>query len=153
MTIPVYAAPQHRHLCARAAVMLLRIREEGYPAAIEANKITPADADRGLRLARCIVDQWRWITDPARPTCPAWAEKTDLFGAYSFEMEAELVRAAERQRAIAKRKPTDEGAVRLADLYEALAWLQRTRHGVAWIVLRVDVERSARAVEQARAAA
>lgn len=153
MTPPVYTSPQHRHLCLRAAVMLLRIREEGYPAAIEANKITEADAERGLRLARCIVDQWRWIMDPAQPPCPAWDEKTDLFGAYSFEMEAELVRAAERQRAIAKRKPTDEGAVQLADLYEALAWLQRTRHGVAWIVLRVDVERSARAVDQARAAA
>lgn len=152
MTAPIYSAPQHRHLCARAAVMLLRIREEGYPAAIEANKITPADAERGLRLARCIVDQWRWITDPARPPCPAWDEKTDLFGAYSFEMEAELARAAERQRAIAKRKPTDEGAAQLADLYEALAWLQRTRHGVAWIVLRVDVERSATAATLTRAA-
>lgn len=149
---PAYAAPRHRHLCARAAVMLLRIREEGYPAAIEANKISAADAERGLRLARCIVDQWRWIMDPAQPPCPAWDEKTDLFGAYSFEMEAELVRAAERQRAIAKRKPTDEGAVQLADLYEALAWLQRTRYGVAWIVLRVDVERSAAATSMARAA-
>ncbi|GEM72049.1 hypothetical protein SAQ01S_18150 [Sphingomonas aquatilis NBRC 16722] len=153
MTLPVYAAPQHRHLCGRAAVALLRGREEGYPAAIRANKITPADAERGLRLARCIVDQWRWITDHARPPCPAWDENTDLFGAYSFEMEAELVRAAERQRMIAKRKPADEGAAQLADLYEALAWLQRTRHGVAWIVLRVDVERSAGAVHEARAAA
>ena len=68
-------------------------------------------------------------------------------------MEAELTRAAERQQAIAKRKPVDEGAVQLADLYEALAWLQRTRNGVAWIVLRVDVERSARDPGQARAAA
>ena len=153
MKTPVYTAPQHRHLCARAAVMLLRIREQGYPAAIVANKITPADAERGLRLARCIVDQWRWIVDPAQPPCPVWDEKTDLFGAYSFEMEAELARAAVRQRMIAMRKPVDEGAVQLADLYEALTWLQRTRHGVAWIVLRVDVERSARAVHEARAAA
>lgn len=153
MSLPVYTAPQHRHLCARAAQMLLRIREEGYPAAIEAKKITAADAERGLRLARCIVDQWRWIMDPAQPPCPTWDEKTDLFGAYSFELEAELVRAAERQRVIAKRKPVDEAAVQLADLYEALAWLQRTRHGVAWIVLRVDVERSARAFHEARAAA
>ena len=152
MTDPVYAAPQHRHLCARAAMMLLRVREEGYPAAIEANKITPADADRGLRLARCIVDQWRWIVDPAQPPCPVWGEKTDLFGAYSFEMEAELARAAVRQRMIAMRKPADEGAAQLADLYEALAWLQRTRHGVAWIVLRVDVERSAAAATLKRAA-
>ncbi len=153
MTPPIYAAPQHRHLCARAAQMLLRIREEGYPAAIEAKKITPADAERGLRLARCIVDQWRWIMDPAQPPCPAWDEKTDLFGAYSFELEAELSRAAVRQRAIAKRKPVNDAAVQLADLYEALAWLQRTRHGVAWIVMRVDVERSAAAAKSlARAA-
>ena len=133
-------------------MVLLRTREEGYPAAIKANKMTATDAERGLRLAQCIVDQWRWIMDPARPPCPAWDEKTDLFGAYSFEMEEDLRRAAERQRAIASRKPGDAAAVELADLYAALAWLQRTRHGVAWIVLRVDVERSASVVTLTRAA-
>ena len=143
MVAPKFAERHYRRLCAQAAVVLLRTREEGYPAAIKANKMTATDAERGLRLAQCIVDQWRWIMDPARPPCPPWDEKTDLFGAHSFEMEAELARAAERQRTIAKRKPADEAAAQLADLYEALAWLQRTRHGVAWIVMRVDVERSA----------
>lgn len=152
MSASRFAEPQYRHMCARGAVALLRGREQGYPAAVEANKLTAADAERGIRLARCVVEQWRWIMDAARPPCPAWHEKTDLFGAYSFEMEADLRRAAVRQRAIAIRKPDDAAAAELADLYDALAWLQRTRHGVAWIVLRVDVERSAAARALARVA-
>lgn len=150
--MPTFAAPQHRHLCARAAVTLLRGRERGYPVAVDAKKLTPADAERGIHVARCIVEQWRWIMDTARPPCPAWDEKADLFGVYSFEMEADLRRAAVRQHAIASRKPGDAAAAELADLYDALAWLQRTRHGVAWIVLRVDVERSASVVTLTRAA-
>jgi hypothetical protein len=45
-------------------------REEGYPAAIQAKKITAEDAERGIHLARCIVEQWRWIIDKALPPCP-----------------------------------------------------------------------------------
>ena len=143
MTPPALATPQHRHLCARAALTLLRTREEAYPAAIEAGKITPADAERGIHVARCIVEQWRWVVDRAQPPCPEFDEHADRFGAFNFELAAELIRAAERQRAIATRKPTDAGAAQLADLYEALAWHQRTNAGAAWIVHIVDVERSA----------
>ena len=143
MTAPALTAAQHRHLCARAALTLLRTREDAYPAAIEAKKITATDAERGLHLARCIVEQWRWVLDKGRAPSPEFDERTDRFGAFNFEMAAELTRAAERQRAIAKRKPADEGAGQLADLYEALAWHQRTHAGAAWIVHIVDVERSA----------
>lgn len=152
MRMPALAEPRHRHLCARAAQMLLRIREEGYPAAVEAGRMTQAEADRGIHLARCLVAQWRWIMDRARPACPPWDERGDLFGAYSFEMEADLVRAVQVQRARAAKRPADEAAAELTELFEALAWLQRTRHGVAWIVLRVDVERSATAGTLPRAA-
>ncbi|USU06318.1 hypothetical protein NF699_06555 [Sphingomonadaceae bacterium OTU29LAMAA1] len=152
MVAPQYAAPQHRHLCARAAVTLLRTREEGYPARIEAQKITADDAERGIHLARCIVEQWRWIMDKARPPCPEFNERTDRFGAYNFELAAEITRAAERQLAIAKRKPADEAAAQLADLFGALAWHQRTHAGAAWIVHIVDVERSAAGKALARAA-
>jgi hypothetical protein len=152
MTAPAFTAPQHRHLCARAAANLLRTREEAYPAAIEAGKITPADAERGTHLARCIVEQWRWVMDKARPACPEFDEHADRFGALNFELAAELTRAAERQRAIATRKPADAGAAQLADLYEALAWHQRTHAGAAWIVHIVDVERSAAGKALARAA-
>ncbi|WP_230781540.1 hypothetical protein [Sphingomonas sp. Leaf37] len=152
MIASALTAPQHRHLCARAAINLLRTREAAYPAAIEAGKITPADADRGLHLTRCIVEQWRWIMDKAWPPCPQFDECTDRFGAYNFELAAEITRAAERQRAIAKRKPADEAAAQLADLFEALAWHQRTHAGAAWIVHIVDVERSAACKALARAA-
>ena len=152
MTPPGLSAPQHRHLCARAALTLLRTREAAYSALIEAGKITPADAERGLHLARCIVAQWRWIMDKARPPCPEFDERTDRFGAPNFELAAELTRAAERQRAIAKRKPADASAAQLAALYEALAWHQRTHTGAAWIVHIVDVERSAATKALARAA-
>lgn len=149
---PALAAPQHRHLCARAALTLLRTREQSYPAAVEAGKITAVDAERGIHLARCIVAQWRWVLDKAKPPCPEFDERTDLFGAFNFELAAELVRAAERQRSIALRKPANAGAAELADLYEALAWHQRTHAGAAWIVHIVDVERSAAAKALARAA-
>ncbi|MCU6454326.1 hypothetical protein LPN01_09565 [Sphingomonas sp. A2-49] len=152
MNAPPYAAPQHRHLCARAAVTLLRAREDAYPAAITAGKITAEDADRGLHLARCIAEQWRWVFDKGQPACPAFDERTDRFGAFNFEMAAELGRAADRQRVIAARKPSDAGAEELAELYGALAWHQRTHAGAAWIVHIVDVERSAAAKALARAA-
>lgn len=152
MTVPPYTTPQHRHLCARAAVMLLRAREEAYPAAIAAKRITSADADRGIHLARCLVEQWRWIIDQARPPCPAFDERTDRFGAFNFELSADLDRAADRQRLIAKRSPTDEDAAQLAELYAALAWLQRTHAGAAWIVHIVDVERLVRVTKRAEAA-
>lgn len=152
MTGPVLTAPQHRHLCGRAALTLLRTREEGYPAAIEAKKITIDDAERGLRLAQCIVEQWRWVLDKAQPPCPAFDERTDRFGALNFELAAEMARSAERQRAIAKRKPADAAAAQLADLYEALAWHQRTHAGAAWIVHIVDVERSVGPASMAKAA-
>jgi hypothetical protein len=150
VTSPAFTAPQHRHLCGRAAITLLRTREEGYPAAIQAKKITADDAERSIHLARCIVGQWRWIMDKARPPCPEFDESTDRFGAYNFELAAEITRAAERQRAIANRKPTDEAAAQLADLYEALASHQRTHAGAAWIVHIVDVERSSTAPAQAQ---
>lgn len=151
MTAPALTAPQHRRQCARAALALLRTREQGYPAAVEAGKITAAEADRGIHLARCIVEQWRWVIHKAQPPCPEFDERTDLFGAFNFELAAELDRAAERQRSIATRKPADAGAAELADLYEALAWHQRTHAGAAWIVHIVDVERSvaAKALERA----
>lgn len=152
MTAPSFTAPQHRRLCARAALTLLRTREQAYPAAVEAGKITAADADHGIHLARCIVEQWRWVVDKARPACPEFDERTDRFGAFNFELAAELERAAERQRSIATRKPADAGAAELADLYEALAWHQRTHAGAAWIVHIVDVERSARPIDTAKAA-
>lgn len=152
MNAPTFTAPQHRPLCARAALTLLGTREEGYPAAIQAKKITADDAERGIHLARCIVAQWRWILDKAKPPCPEFDERTDLFGAFNFQLAAEISRAAERQRAIATRKPADEAAAQLADLYEALAWHQRTHAGAAWIVHIVDVERSARAGQMEKAA-
>jgi hypothetical protein len=152
MTIPALTAPRHRRQCARAAVALLRTREQGYPVAVKAGKITAADADRGIHLARCIVEQWQWVVDKTQSPCPEFNERTDRFGAFNFELAAELVRAAERQRSIASRKPTDVGAAELADLYEALAWHQRTHAGAAWIVHIVDVERSARSIDTAKAA-
>jgi hypothetical protein len=152
MTPPALTAPQHRRQCARAALTLLHAREQGYPAAVEAGKITAADAERGIHLARCIVDQWRWVIDKAQPPCPEFDERTDRFGAFNFELAAELDRAAERQRAIANRKAADASAAELANLYEALAWHQQTHAGAAWIVHIVDVERSAAAKALVRAA-
>ncbi|EZP57235.1 hypothetical protein [Sphingomonas sp. RIT328] len=152
MPAPAFIAPQHRRVCALAALTLLHAREQGYPSAVEAGKITAADAERGIYLARCIVTQWRWVLNKTKPPCPDFDDHTDLFGAYNSELAVELARAAERQRLIARRKPDDAAAMELADLYEALAWHQQTHAGVAWIVHIVDVERSAAAKALARAA-
>lgn len=153
--MPALAEPRHRHLCRLAAEHLLRAREQGYPAAIRAGSITTEAAERGIHLARCLVAQWHWIDDPAGPPCPPFTEAGEHFGARNFELADNIQRAAIRQRLIANRAPADHAASELADLYEALAWLQepyRGKSGVAWIVLRVDVERSATAATLPRAA-
>ena len=142
---PRLAWPKHRAWCADAAVHLLRTRERRYPALVGAGKLTPADAANGLELMRCIVAQWRWAVDPAAPLAPAWDDQTDLFGAYNHLLAAEMAEAARRARQLADRQPANEQASQLADLCDALAWLQTcpySRSGEARIVIAVRCERA-----------
>ncbi|MGR6327705.1 hypothetical protein ACU5AX_01430 [Sphingomonas sp. XXL09] len=152
MTAPRFADPRYRRDCARAALRLLRDREAALPRFVEQGQIEQAGADRAIHLAECLVAQWRWIVDPARPPLPAFDERTGFFGAFCFELADDLATAARRQRARAERADASEDATALAELYEALAYLQRVHVGAALVVGEVDVERSMAAVRLAEAA-
>jgi hypothetical protein len=151
MTAPALTQRQHRRDLARAAINLLRVRERFHAPAIEAGELSEK-AEKSLHLARCLVAQWRWVLDPARPPCPEFDEKTDRFGAYNFELAADIAGAAARQRSIAAKQPNNAEAAMLAELYEALAWLQQPIAGAALIVHDVDLERPALPANAARAA-
>ncbi|MBI0475018.1 hypothetical protein D9601_06545 [Sphingomonas sp. MA1305] len=152
MTAPRFADPRYRRDCARAALRLLRDRQAALPRFVEQGQIEQADADRAIRLAECLVAQWRWIVDPARPGLPSFDDRTGFFGAFCFELAEDLATAARRQRARAERPGAAEDASALADFYEALAHLQRVRVGAALVVGEVDVERSMASARLAEAA-
>lgn len=151
---PRYAASDHRELCLAAARHLLAEREARLPGLVERGKITAAESARRQELARCLVAQWRWVVDPASPPQPAFDEATlSRFGAPDWELVADLREAAARARTIAQRgtaRPGDVDPHQLADLYEALAWLQRPPLG--WgIVDQVAAARAATAQWRAQA--
>lgn len=133
-----FCAHEHREYLADAAGRLLRDREQGYPGFVAAGKLTAAEAADGIRRAECIAAQWRWIVDPAQPPLPPFDDATaGHFGAPSGALAADLATASARARTLADRRAGDPVACVLADLYAALAWLQRGDRIVIW----VDLER------------
>lgn len=132
---PGLASYEHRPLLNDAAARLLADRERAYPPLVERGKLAPREAEAGLRCARALVAQWRWIIDAAAPPLPPFDYATGgSFGAPSSEIAADVARAAVRAREIADRKRGDEQLALLADCYAALAWCQRGD----WIVGMVD---------------
>ena len=139
--------------CAAAAVHLLREREARYPALVEAHKLSPNAAAAHLEAARCLVAQWRWTINPARPPLPRFDEWAGRFGSHNYILAAEIRDAARRQCTLAERDPQDADAVELADLYDALAWWQHDVAGLARIVFWIDLERSTNPAAERRQAA
>lgn len=127
MTLLRYAEHQHHELLLAAAEHLLAERERRYPALVEAGKVTPTEAAKRLGLARCLVAQWRWIVDPAAPPCPSFDDDIlGHFGAPEWEIARDLRDAATRADGLRDRRiPGLPDPAQLADLYAALAWLQR----------------------------
>lgn len=124
------AIPEHARFRADRAALcatietILREREAGYPAAIDAGKLSAAAAERSLALCRAMVAEWRWATDPAAPDLPPFGA-FGHFGVYNFELAAEAATIATRAAARAQARPADADAARRADLCAAIAWLQQ----------------------------
>lgn len=113
----------------RMAVQLLDQREKGYPGAVEAKKLTPDDAERGLRTMRAIVALWRMALEPR--DLPQPADYRAAFGATWEEMRDDAMRVAGGAWQRARRDPDDAGLTAQAELAEAMAWQHREVCGSA----------------------
>ena len=132
MTRPRLATAEHRTACLRAVEKLLRDREAAYPALIERERMTAADAASKLELARVLLAQWRWVIDGAAEV--PWDEARGIagWGAYDFELAAELRGACERADAVATRQGSKSDRL-YADLCEALHWWQLSDQGLSGV--------------------
>jgi hypothetical protein len=143
ISLPRIVAMHDYVYCAQAVTYLLRDREERYPAAVTAAKMTAADAAEGLERLRCIAAQWKWIRDPSRPPLPPFNPETGEFGAFNYILAEEMDRIATNARTRADRDPSNATKGELADLCEALAWYQADCiPGVARVVMHVAMARS-----------
>lgn len=113
----------------RMAVQLLDQREKGYPGAVEAKKLTPDDAERGLRTMRAIVALWRMALEPR--DLPQPADYRAAFGATWEEMRDDAMRVAGGAWQRARRDPENADLAAQAELAEALAWQHREVCGSA----------------------
>lgn len=126
-TPPPYAAITHWPDLLATARAILAQREKRYPQEVERERMTEADATRGLRIARALVRQWQAVVDR-----DDWYDAESDFafgdgstGAGEVELRADLARAAQLAAEIADRDPDNEGARAFADRITALAWHQR----------------------------
>lgn len=132
MTRPRLATAEHRAGCLRAVEKLLRDREAAYPGLIERERMTAVDAARKLELARVLLNQWRWVINGSAEV--PWDEARGVagWGAYDFELAAELRGACERADAAAVRQGSESDRL-YADLCEALHWWQLSDHGLSGV--------------------
>lgn len=121
--------------CAAAAVHLLREREAKYPIEVEKRRMAQQASADGLERMRCIVAQWRWVIDPARPPLPSEHVKTGRFGCHVIDLDAEMQHVAERSRARAAADPVSWEKEEMANLCEALAYYQRRYIGGDPVIL------------------
>lgn len=104
--------------CAYAALELLNERRATTPAKVEAGKLTQAEADHSIAVARALVMEWRWAIDPCLSPLPV------SWGAEEHEMHQQLARLAPWIRRQWDASPTDQHLRERALLIEALLWHQ-----------------------------
>ncbi|MFZ3483884.1 hypothetical protein [Sphingomonas sp. 3-13AW] len=109
------------------AQAILAQREKRYPQEVERGRMTSADAERGLRIARALVRQWQAVVDRAD-----WYDAESDFafgdgstGAGEVELRTDLARASMIAAERAAANPGDERLKVFADHIAALAWHQR----------------------------
>lgn len=116
--------------CARAARQLLEQRQERYPALIEAGRLDPAEAARGLAVMGAVAALWNLID--AQEPLPAPLDFAAELGASWPAMLAELARAAARTAEIAAAAPDDQTKREQTELAIALHWhMQPVADGAA----------------------
>jgi len=101
---------------------LLVQRQQGYPVEVREGRMTQAEAERGERIVKAIVAQWRTVMS-AKPL-PHLADYAAELGAAPEEMRAELALIAARAAQRAARAPDDRKLLDLARLTAALTWQQ-----------------------------
>ena len=132
---PLYALP----CIGWAAWRLLREREQGYPARVEAGSMTQEAADASLATSRAIVAQWRWALDPRLPPLP------ESFGADEAEMMEQVAQTLAWERKRADARPADLLLRERADLAASLAWYQHAPPGAySRIVVEMMADRRSR---------
>ena len=126
-TPPPYACINHWPDLLATAQAILAQREKRYPQEVERARMTPYEAERGLRIACALVRQWQAVVDRAD-----WYDAESDFafgdgstGAGEVELRADLTRATQLAADIADRDPHNDGARAFADRIAALAWHQR----------------------------
>jgi hypothetical protein len=106
--------------CARLAGELLEQRQQFYPALVERQKLTAAQAERGLRIMGAIARLWEQVAAGDDIYSPS--DCLAAFGASLDEMQAEITTSRDRLHQIAARPDADGDAQRNAELGEALWW-------------------------------
>lgn len=107
---------------AETAKDLLVQRQQGYPAEVRDGRMTEAEAQRGERIMKAVVAQWRLVVT-GKPL-PDIDDYPATLGATPEEMRAELARIAARAWHRAHAAPDDAKLADLARLTAALAWQQ-----------------------------
>jgi hypothetical protein len=106
--------------CARLAGELLGQRQQQYPGLVERQKLSPDQAERGLRVMGAIARLWEQIA--AGEDIYAPNDCLAAFGASLAEMQAEIATSRDRLRQIAARPEADGNALRNSEFGEALWW-------------------------------
>ncbi len=104
--------------CAYCALELLQERRASVAAQVEDGRMSQADADDSIAVARAIVMEWHWALDPRLPALPA------SWGADHDAMLAQLQRLAPWARRQWDAAPENKHRRERALLVEALLWHQ-----------------------------
>ncbi|WP_267382203.1 MULTISPECIES: hypothetical protein [unclassified Sphingomonas] len=127
-------------LLAAVARRLLAQRVEGYPALVDAGRLSPAAADAGIRIMRAVAIGWRLIA--AIEPEPEWLGDPEREGAWPFERVASLTIAARSARVAADTSYGDPEAIGFADAVDALLWWETAEPSARWLT---DTTRALRA--------
>lgn len=104
--------------CAFCALELLNERRTTTAAQVEAGRLTQAEADESIAIARAIAKEWRWLLDPRLSPLPA------SWGAEQEAMHGQLARLAPWARRQWEAAPANRQLRERALLVEALLWHQ-----------------------------
>lgn len=124
MTLPRLVTEYALDYVAAATRHLMREREAGYSRAVEAGKMTEADAAHGLIVMRAVAAQWAWVIGDT--PLPEWSAETfGHFGAAERMLATEMQTAAARAHDRAAAVPDDAERRQWAEIFDALTYWQQ----------------------------
>lgn len=114
------------------AAYLHRMRVEGYPELVEAGRMKPEVAARGLRITGAIAAMWKAIAS-VEPE-PVWITSAAQGGAWDWERRETLESLAIIRRTMADADPGNSELVGIADAVDTLLWWEKQRFSARWFV-------------------